>query len=183
MALENPAKSYDADFPSNQRYSGFVDTDFEIKNSFKIHVQNFYINGRDYYVNDFVLGISYKYHNESGLWIKPFLGLHHTYDTYYKGWNGYMTGWVFNWPFELLHNSFYIFQWNEIEFARDKSFYEDENGENIGDGKSYGLNGSVALWWQMNDIFSSGVEYRYADHKLGSIEYQSAYIYTIKLNF
>ena len=53
----------------------------------------------------------------------------------------------------------------------------------MGDGKSYGLNEAISLWYHMNNGFSGGFEYRYANHKLGSIEYQSAYVYTLKYNF
>ena len=79
-----------------------------------------------------------------------------------------MGGWVFDYPFKINDYKFSLFQWNEIEFGRVKSFYED-GGVPIGYGKSYGLNGAISLWYHMNNGFSGGVEYRYANHKLGSI--------------
>lgn len=182
VTLEQPTKSYDNEFPDNQRYVGFFDTDIEIKNSFKLHIQTFYAKSRDFYVNDFVVGLGYKYQKNSGFWIKPFIGVHHTYDTFYKDWNGYMGGWVFDYRFKVLENQFSLFQWNEVEFAREKSFYEDD-GAAIGDGKSYGLNGALSLWWHVNNDISGGLEYRYAKYKLGTTEYQSAYVYTLKYNF
>ena len=128
------------------------------------------------------MGASYKYESDFGLWIKPFIGVHYTYDTYFHGLNGYMGGWVFNYDFGMFNQKFSISQWNEIEFGRDKKFYEDD-GEPIGDGKSYGLNGALSTWWHINDDITTGVQYRYANHKLGNIEYQSAFIYTLKYNF
>ncbi len=181
LTLENPTKPYDNNFPENKRYVGYGDLDIAIKDNFKLHIQDFYANGRDFSVNDLVLGLSYKYFND-GFWIKPFLGVHFTNDTYFDGFNGYMTGWVFNYPFTIYKGAFSIFQWNEIEFGRVKSFYQF-SGTPVGDGKSYGLNGSLSFWWHINNDFSTGIEYRYADHKLGNIDYQSGYIYTVKYNF
>lgn len=181
LTLENPTKSYNNDFPNNQRYVGYGDLDIKLKNNLKLHIQNFYSNSHDFSVNDFVIGLSYRYQIEN-FWIKPFLGLHHTYDTFYKGMNGYMTGWVFDYRFKLMGQNCSLFQWNEIEFGRNKKFYED-NGIPIGDGKSYGLNGALSLWWFITQSISSGLEYRYADHKLGNIEYQAGYTYTLKYNF
>lgn len=182
LTLEHPSKSYNDAFPNNQRYVAFVDTDIEMKNSFKLHIQNFYVKSNDFYVNDFVVGFGYKYQNNNGFWIKPFIGVHHTYDTFYKAWNGYMGGWVLDYRFRLFENQFSLFQWNEIEFKRDKKFYED-GGVAIGDGKSYGLNGSLSFWWYLNEIFSTGLEYRYAKNKLGNIGYQDAFVYTLKYGF
>lgn len=182
ISLENPIKSYNDDPPSNQRYTAYGDLDIAIKEGLKLHIQNFYLHGKSFYVNDFVLGFAYKYQHSSGLWIKPFIGLHHTTDTYFQGLNGYMAGWVLNSPLKLFDNNFTLFWWNEIEFARDKSFYE-AGGVPIGDSKSHGLNGGASFWWNITNAFATGVEYRYAQHKLGFDAYQSAYIYTVKYNF
>jgi len=181
LTLENPTKSYSEDFPNNQRYVGFGDLDIKLKNNVKLHIQNFYSNSNSFSVNDFVIGLGYKY-QQKNFWIRPFLGVHHTYDTFYKGINGYMGGWVFDYRFKLFDQNFSLFQWNEIEFAREKKFYETD-GVPVGDGKSYGLNGAISLWWFITQSISSGLEYRYANHKLGNIEYQSGYTYTLKYNF
>ena len=180
--LENPTKKYSDESPNELRYTAFGDFDINIKNGFKIHFQDFHLHSDTFYVNDFVVGASYKYESNFGLWIKPFIGVHYTNDTYFNGLNGYMGGWVFNYDFEMFNQKFSISQWNEIEFARDKEFYEND-GEPIGDSKSYGLNGALSTWWHINDDITSGVQYRYANHKLGNIEYQSAFIYTFKYNF
>ena len=179
--LENPLKSYSDEAPNNLRYTALIDTDVNIVNQFRLHIQNFYLEGNDFYVNDFVLGFGYKYINQN-FWIRPFIGAHHTDDSFYSGWNGYMTGWTLNYIFKVYGENFSLFQWNEIEFGRSRKFYLNGNVP-IGDGKSYGLNGSVNFFWNINKKITTGVQYRYADHKLGSIEYQAGVIYMLKYNF
>lgn len=182
ISLENPIKKYEDDAPHNQRYVGYGDLDIALKDGLKLHIQNFYLGSEPFYVNNLVVGFAYKVSNDSGFWFKPFIGAHYTIDTYFNGLNGYMTGWVLNYPFSIYSQSFTLFHWNEIEFARSKEFYESD-GVAIGDGKNHGLNGSISLWWNATKSLSSGAEYRYAQHKLGSIEYQSAFIYTLRYAF
>lgn len=178
--IENPTNSYD-DGKKSLRFSAYGDYDINIKNGFKIHFQDFHLHSHDYYVNDFVIGFAYKY-SIKNFWIKPFLGLHVTNDSFYNGLNGCMTGWVLNYTFKLFEQSFVLENWNEIEFLRDNEFYEIDN-EPIGDGKSYGLNGEVKLWWFFYKDMSAGVRYRYADYKLGNAFYQSGFIYTLRYHF
>jgi len=180
--LENPTKQYSDESPNNLRYTAFVDLDIKLVEGFRLHFQDFFLEGLDYYVNDFVAGVSYKYRNDAGFWIKPFIGLHYTTDTYYKGLNGYMAGWTLNYPMEFFEENFALFWWNEIEFDRNRDFYLS-GGEPVGDGKSYGLNGSMNFFWHINKSITTGLQYRYAEHKLGSIEYQSGLIYMLKYNF
>ena len=180
--IENPFHSYKDSFPSDLRLSGFGDFDIKIAKGFRLHMQNYHLQERLFYVNDFVFGFSYKY-NHKNFWIKPFFGLHHTYSTYYKDLNGYIGGWVFAYDFEMFHTNFQLAQWNEIEFKRKKSYYLDSDDQPVGDGKSWGFHGALSLWWLMNRKLTTGVQYRYAQHKLGHFEYQNAWIYTIKYNF
>jgi hypothetical protein len=177
--LENPLHSYNDDL----RYVAFVDTDYKLFNEFRIHFQAFNLNSHNYYVNDPVLGVSYKFVSNFGLWFRPFLGFHYTYDTYYKGLNGYMGGWLFSYDFKIASKKFNIFNWNEIEFGRKKEFYQDSNSNPIGDGDSWGLNGAVSGWFFPTDSLSLGVQYRYAKNKLGKNIYQSGVIYSIKYYF
>ena len=180
--LENPTKLYSDEPPNNLRYTAFIDLDVKVSEGFRVHFQNFFLEGLDYYVNDFVCGASYKYRNDSGFWIKPFVGIHHTTDTYYKGFNGYMAGWTLNYNFNLFEENFIFFWWNEIEFDRNREFYLSDN-EPVGDGKSYGLNGSANFFWNINKSVTTGLQYRYAKYKLGSSAYQSGIIYMLKYNF
>ncbi|HBB1148496.1 TPA: hypothetical protein J0860_002303, partial [Escherichia coli] len=52
-----------------------------------------------------------------------------------------------------------------------------------GNGGKEGLNGAVALWWNATSHITTGIQYRYADDKLGEDFYQDAIIYSIKFNF
>ena len=181
--LENPNKEYKEEDDNSQRYTAFGDFDVSLKDGWRIHFQNFYLNSDSFCVNDFVVGGGYKFQNQQGFWIRPFIGAHFTNDTYYNGFNGYMTGWTFNYDFHLFDEKFSLFQWNEIEFMRAKNFYQDSDGNPTGDGSIWGLNGDISLWWHINKKFVAGMQYRYAQHKLGYIQYQSAIIYTLKYNF
>ncbi len=180
--LENPTSSYSDETDYGQRYTAFGEFDIKLKDGLRVHFQNFHLQSHPFFVNNFVAGLSYKYNSDFGLWIKPFIGVHYTNDTYFDGFNGYMTGWTFNYDFKLFDEKLSLTQWNEIEFARDKKFYEYD-GEPTGDSKSYGLNGTLSLYWHINNDFTSGLGYRYADNKLGTVEYQSAWIYTLKYIF
>ena len=180
--IENPTKSYKNKAPNDLRVSSFFDLDTEIKSGFKFHIQNFITKSDTFYANDFVVGFAYKLDTDFGLWFRPFLGLHQTNDTYYDGLNGYMGGWLFNYNFELLKYKFNIFQWNEIEFERKKSFYLDNNSP-IGDGASWGLNGAISIWIKLNESITNGIQYRYAKNKLGHNNYQSGIVYSIKYSF
>lgn len=180
--IENIVRSYKTKTVKNLQYSVYGDLDINIKNSWRIHIQDFKLQSESFYVNDFVIGLAYKYQSNKGLWIRPFLGLHYTNDTYYNGFNGYMGGWLFSYEFKYMGEKFSIFQWNEIEFGRSRKFYEFE-GKSVGDSKSYGLNGALSFWWYKDKHLASGLQYRYAKHKLGSVEFQSALIYTLKYYF
>ena len=180
--LENPTKKYSDKSPDNLRYTAYIDVDVKVAKGFRVHFQNFFLEGLDYYVNDFVLGASYKYKYDSKLWIKPFIGVHHTTDTYYKGFNGYMAGWVLDYNMNFFGENFEVFWWNELEFDRNRDFYLSDNVP-VGDGKSYGLNGSMNFFWHINKSVTTGIQYRYAEHKLGSIAYQSGMVYMLKYNF
>ena len=180
--LENPINRYDSTRDA-LRFSAFGDLDINIKSGFKLHIQNYHLQSDPFYVNDFVLGASYKYSSDFGLWVRPFLGLHITNSSYYDGFNGYMAGWTLNYDFKISDANFSIFHWNEIEFARERSFYEDSAGLPIGDAKRYGFHGALSGWWHSASAFSTGLQYRYAKYKLGFAHYQSAIIYSLKYNF
>ena len=182
-SIENPTKNYNATPNNNLRFSNLVDFDVNIKNGFRLHFQDFTLKGKTFYVNNFVAGLGYKYQKENIFWIRPFVGVHRVDDTYFNGLNGYMTGWSFNYNFSFQEENFALFQWNEVEFLREKSFYQLSDGTPIGDGASYGLNGAVSLWWFTNQALTLGVQYRYAKNKLGSSAAQNGIISTLKYNF
>ncbi len=136
--IENPNRHYGDAAANNLRYTAFGDFDIKTTNGFRIHLQDFVLEGKEFRSNDFVVGVSYKYRAVNGFWIKPFIGLHKTDSTYYHGWNGFMAGWVFDAPFDLLARHFSLAGWNEIEFDRDEKFYLGDNGAAVGDGNSWG---------------------------------------------
>ncbi len=181
--LENPTKHYSDDYPDNKRYALKPVVDVKLfGTNFNIHFQDYMFYSEDFYVNNLVLGISYKLTTDFGFWIQPFIGPHYQKSTYYSGFNGYIAGWVFGYDFKLLSQKFSFSQWHEEEFNRNKEDYEEE-GEPIGDGLSHGTQGAFCIWWHPISEITTGVQYRYANHKLGFNGYQASFIYSLKYNF
>ena len=184
---ENPGKSFDSkDVPDDARWVIKPVIDINIPadegdwwKNFQIHIQDYYLYGDSFRVNNLILGLAYKFQIEN-LFIRPFLGFHYTDDNFNpSGWNGYMGGWAFNYDFLLLSQKFSLSNWNEFEFDRNS----DYGGDKSADGRSWGVNGALALWWHVTEHFTTGLQYRYADHKLGYKGYQTGVIYTLKYNF
>lgn len=123
----------------------------------------------------FLYGIGYNF-TGSGWWFKPFFAKRYTDQTYYTGDNGYVAGWVAGYSFMLGSEKFTLTNWNEYEFDRDATYA-------AGNGGKEGLNGAIALWWNATSHITTGIQYRYADDKLGEDFYQDAIIYSIKFNF
>ncbi len=182
--LENPEESWTNTSPDNMRFVFKPKLNIKLADSnWLLHIQNYYLKEDDFYVNNFVPGIAYNFITDSGLWFQPFFGGHYQNSTFYSGWNGYMTGWLFNYDFLVKKQKFAVSQWHEYEFDRDKEHYQLDDGTRIGDGSSSGTNGAIALWWHINKKITTGIQYRYADKKLGSYRYQAGPIYTLKYNF
>jgi len=130
-----------------------------------------------FYEQNVVLGVSYDLSTDFGLWVKPFVGAHYVHNSAIgAGFNGGMAGWVAGYNFKLAGQDLMITNWNEIEFSRAEE-YQGANGG------SKGLNGAVALWWNLTPKFTAGVQYRYAHNKLGTAAYQNAAIFSAKYNF
>ena len=181
--IENPTHSYN-DIPTNDfRVTVKPIFDVYIQNGFNIHIQDFHLASKTYYINNLVLGLSYKYTSDYGVWFTPFIGPHYQTSTYFSGFNGYMAGWSFNYDFKILGEDIALFNWHEMEFARAKEDYQLSDGTLVGNEKNYGINGAISLWWSVNSHFKPGLQYRYAKYKLGFAEYQSAFIYSLKYYF
>lgn len=180
--IENPLKSYKDNFPNELRFAVKPIFDIKLHENFSLHIQDYYFKSDTFYVNNLVTGFSYKYTSDFGLWIKPFIGLHYQNSTYYNGSNGYMAGWAFNYDVKLLGENFSLSQWHEMEFNRNEEDYQLLDGTPIGNEKSHGINGAISIWWHINSMFTTGVQYRYADNKLGFESSQSAFIYSFKYN-
>ncbi|MFQ9949450.1 MAG: outer membrane protein OmpK [Escherichia coli] len=70
-----------------------------------------------------------------------------------------VAGWVTGYSF-MLGSENHPHNWNEYEFDRDATYA-------AGNGGKEGLNGAVALWWSATSHITTGIQYRYADDKLG----------------
>ncbi|EDW9046306.1 hypothetical protein AL784_003098 [Salmonella enterica subsp. enterica] len=123
----------------------------------------------------FLYGLGYNFAG-NGYWFKPFFAKRYTDQTYYTGDNGYVLGWVAGYSFSLGSENFSVTNWNEYEFDRDASYAAGNGGKD-------GINGAVALWWNATPHLTTGVQYRYADNKLGESFLQDGIIYSIKYLF
>ncbi len=182
--LENPDRDFDSsDAPNDKRWVIKPILDIKVPNvptaldGLEIHIQDYYLYSDGFIVNNLVVGLAYKY-TTNNFFIRPFVGLHYMHDTFNSTcFNGYMGGWTFNYSFRLFEQNFALSNWNEIEWSRKEGTYEG------GDGKDWGVNGAIALWWSITDHITTGIQYRYAYQKLGSKAYQTGTIYTLKYNF
>ena len=181
--VENPTKSWDNPTTDERRFVIKPILDVKLGDTnWYVHIQDYLLTSHTFTVNNLVTGIAYKYTN-GDFWIRPFVGPHIQHSTYYDGFNGYMAGWTFVYNFKLGEQKFMLSNWHEFEWDRAKEHYELDNGVTVGDGRSYGTNGALALWWTPIKEITTGVQYRYADHKLGVQAYTTAIIYSLKYNF
>jgi len=172
--IENPTKSYNNTSPNNLRFTFKPVVDIKLYKNLALHIQDYNLKSKDFYVSNLVTGISYNIKTDFGLTIKPFLGSHYQSSTYYSGFNGYMFGWILLYNFELAQQKFLLSGWHECTFKRDTEDGYDDNE---------GRQGALALWWNFSKSFTLGTQYRYASYELGSHEYQDAIIYSVKYNF
>ncbi|RAH38353.1 outer membrane protein OmpK [Halomonas sp. SL1] len=152
--------------------------------SLYFHVYDFRDYGFDSEEQDRIAGLGYRHTFANGLWFKPFIGKAwvETESGSYDGDNGYMAGWVLGYDFEAFGEAFSLTNWHEQTFERDDEYLEDKYVD--GSASSLGTNGAVALWWHPIEEITTGVQYRYANNKLGTAgDYQNAMIYTVKVNF
>ncbi|MEN7430905.1 outer membrane protein OmpK [Chromobacterium sp. TRC.1.1.SA] len=138
---------------------------------------------RHFFTQNRVLGLGTDL-SFGALSIKPFFGVHNQMDALMpagsaSGYNGFMTGYVMLYPFQAFGQNLMLTQWHETEFNRQDKFI---GAYKAGDRPRVGQNGAVALWWTPTKAVTTGIQYRYADQKLGSSAYQNAVIYSIKYN-
>ena len=172
--IENPTKSWDDEPAGDTRLAFKPVLDVNVVDNFALHIQDYNLQSKDFFVSNLVVGVSYKVSTDFGLWIKPFIGPHYQESTYYSGLNGYMAGWALLYDFKITKEKFSISQWHEHTFDRDS---EDGYDGNIG------TQGALAFWWHPIDELTTGIQYRYASYELGSNEYQDGLIYSLKYNF
>jgi hypothetical protein len=172
--LENPFKS-SSDFPNNRRTALKVSLEPNIgKTNFNLYLHVYNFSEDSFSEQNRVYGLSYNLKTNFGFWFKPFIGLHDVTSTYFSGVNGLMAGWVLGYDFNILKYKFSISNWNEIEFDREESYLS---------GEKTGVNGAIAIWWHANKLITAGLQYRYANNKLGSTTYQNGGIISLKFNF
>ena len=172
--IENPTKSWSAEPAGNMRLVLKPILDINIVDNLSLHIQDYNLQSKDFFVSNLVVGVAYKISTDFGLWIRPFIGPHYQESTYYSGMNGYMAGWAFVYDFKITKEKFSISQWHEHTFDRDsKNGYDGD----------IGTQGALAFWWHPTSKLTTGIQYRYASYELGNSEYQDGLIYSLKYNF
>ncbi len=168
--VENPTKSW-SDAPADNLRLAFKPVlDVLLIDNLYLHVQDYNLHSKDFYVNNLITGLAYKINTDFGLWIKPFLATHYQLSTYYSGFNGYAAGWTFLYDFKIQEQRFSLSQWHECTLDRR-------------DNDHTGRQGALAFWWKVTNEVTTGLQYRYASYELGSDVYQNGVIYSLKYNF
>ena len=122
-----------------------------------------------------VIGLGYQLGGE-GWSFKPFLGFHDVSQTFYSGANGYMGGWVLIYFFKVAGQDLMFADWHEYEFERHDQ-YAGGNGAS-----KTSHNGAASIWWTPAKELSLGLQWRYANDKLGTPGSMSAVIYSLRYN-
>ncbi len=181
--IENPTHDWDEKPTSDRRFVIKPILDIKLGDTnWYVHVQDYFLDSNGFFVNNLVTGIAYKF-SIGDFWIRPFIGPHFQSSTYYDGFNGYMTGWTFVYNFKFADHKFTLSNWHEYEFNRAKEHYQLADGTPTGDGRSHGTNGALAIWWTPIKQITAGVQWRYANYKLGVANNLNAIIYSLKYNF
>ena len=149
--------------------------------------QYYNTNSNGFTAQNSVVGLSYKFEGNWGF-VKPWVGFDHSITTSsdfmtkeikgFSGLNGGMAGVTAVYNFKAFEQNFMLSTWNEVEFAR-----VDEYLAVSGETDDLSLNGATAVWWNITDHFTTGIQYRYAHNKLGTKGYSNAMIYSVKYNF
>ncbi|OHX13410.1 outer membrane protein OmpK [Chromobacterium sphagni] len=184
--LENPGKGNNGTGTKDRRYTTKVIGRYNLTDIGGVPVQLYAhvydTRGNEFFTQNRVLGLGTDL-SFGALSIKPFFGVHNEMDSGQpgsaSGFNGFMTGYVMLYPFQAFGQNLMLTQWHETELDRQDKFigiYKSGGQPRVGQ------NGAVALWWTPTKEVTTGIQYRYADQKLGSTAYQNAVIYSIKYN-
>ena len=172
--LENPFNSNKAENGKGRRTAMKGNMRVNLGDTgFNLFAQIYDLSTHGFNEQNRIIGFGYNFVGDN-FFFKPFLGYNNTQSTFFSGSNGYMLGWVAGYNFNMFDQSFMLSNWHETEFGRDRDYV---NGERTGQ------NGAVALWWNATDSVTAGIQYRYADNKLGNDTYQNGMVYTLKYNF
>lgn len=140
-----------------------------------VYAQIYDYREQGFYEQNRIIGLGYQF-TKPHFWFKPWIGVHYVSQTFYQGSNGAMAGWVLNYDFTVKKHNFLITNWHEIEFGRASQMA-------VANGSRSGINGALALWWQINKHLSAGGQWRYAYNKLGQKGSITAGIATLKYFF
>ena len=149
---------------------------------FRAYTQHYATDSSGFSASNTVLGGQYRFEGE-GWFFAPFIGSHYTisnpsWTTGFSGFNGGMAGWAGVYNFSAFNQNFWVSNWHEMEFSR-KDAYIAASGEE----KGTSMNGALGFWWNATQSITAGVQYRYADKKLGSADNLNAVIYSMRYNF
>ena len=162
------------------------DQAMKVSAHYRIADSDFTLYGQVYDINDNkfdnaeqnrVVGLGYLGLQGEGWWFKPWIGYHDisvdgVATPEVQGNNGGMLGWSAGYAFTVAGQPLMVTNWNEIEFARNDAYAQMQYGDT-------GLNGAVGVWYDINETFYTGIQYRYFKNKLGWEGYGDAMIYRI----
>ena len=173
---------------SNER-----DQALKVSAHYRLAGSDFTVYGQVYDINDQkfnsseqnrVIGLGYLGLQGDGWWFKPWVGYHDisvdgAMDPQdhkdVQGSNGGMLGWNAGYTFKVAGQPLMLTNWNEVEFSRNDVYSKMQFGET-------GLNGAIGLWYDINETFYTGIQYRYFQNKLGWDGYGDAMIYRIGIH-
>ena len=176
--LENPHKSNERRSPSVAMKGN---TRINLGNTgFNLFAQIYDLSANGFNEQNRFIGFGYNFTGDN-YFFKPVLAMHTMLikQAYFSGNNGYMLGWVAGYNFSAMGEDFMLTNWHEYEFGRNSNYLRNAKGKT----EKSGHNGGAALWWNATDSITAGLQYRYADNKLGNASYQDGVIYTLKYNF
>lgn len=147
-----------------------------------VYHQTFFVASKDFDTVDTVLGLAYSA-NVGDVRFTPFVGAQYSshdadWQSNFSGMNGYMAGWTAMYDFTVGQEKFSVTNWHEVTFGRNHEYLKTAS-----EAKELGHNGALSLWWHPTRHLTTGVQWRYADNKIGSNGNVNAAIYTIKYNF
>lgn len=145
------------------------------KTPFSIYAHQFSFHSKGFSEQSRITGLGYRYLS-SKFFFKPFIAYHSVVTTFYSGHNGYMAGWFAMYMFKAFKQNFRLVNWHENEFERARQ-YASGNGN-----ETSSLNGAASIWWDATTKVNYGLQYRYAQDKLGSDGFFHAYIFSLRFN-
>ena len=170
-------------------YSSSEDTKLSVKTVFTVnnptsgindYVQLFAYGEKHFQVLDAVYGKQLTF-NGNKWWFNPFAGIQYSMlnnnfaGVSFEGVNGAMIGWSAGYS---ITDKVQITNWHEFTTIRSSDYLVKS-----GDTSDLGMNGALSAWYHVTPNFTTGIQWRYADNKLGSAHGSNAIIYTVKVNF